>query len=63
MTQTNYLLITQPQYHGIVGVRRHLLKPSHPTAFLKGQLEKVAQSCVQSGFEYLYGWRFYNRSE
>lgn len=59
MTQANYLLKTQSQYHRIVEVGKNLLKPSSPTTLLRqSQPEKVAQVCVHSGFEYFYGQRF-----
>ena len=49
--------------HRMVEVGRHLLSSSSPNALLKqGQLQQVAQDHVQSGFEYLQGWRLHNLS-
>ena len=49
--------------HRVVEVGRHLLSSSSPNALLKqGQLQQVAQDYVQSGFEYLQGWRLHSLS-
>jgi len=51
------------QNHRLTEVGRDLWRSSGPTPLIKqGHLEPVVQDHVQTGFEYLQGWRLHSLS-
>lgn len=57
-------LLSESQYHRMDDVGSGLCRLSSPLPCSKQhQLQQVSQGHVQSGFEYLYGWRLHNSKQ